>query len=187
MSDFAKLLGPYARRLSNMFARGVVTIANGNSKLRTLQIRLTAGETKDAIEHFEPYGFTSEVKSGSEPLAAFFDGDRSHGVVLVVADRRYRIRGMQSGEVALYDDIGQKVYLTRSGIVIDGAGLQMQFKNVPQVSMDGNLIVNGNIVAGGDISDHGSKSMSAMRGVFNSHNHPETPVPGPTGQPNQTM
>lgn len=121
MNDFAKLIAPFARRLGNLLARGSVTAVGGGSKLRTLQIRMLAGETKDNIEHFEPYGFTSEVKPGSEPVAAFFDGDRSHGVVLVVADRRYRLTGLQSGEVAIFDDQGQKVHLTRDGIVIHTA------------------------------------------------------------------
>ena len=121
MSDLGKILAPLARRLGNMLARGSVAAANGTGKMRTLQIRMMADETKDNVEHFEPYGFTSEVMPGSEPIAAFFDGDRSHGVVLVVADRRYRLTGMKSGEVALYDDQGQKVYLTRTGIVIHSA------------------------------------------------------------------
>lgn len=121
MSDFGRMIAPFARRLGNMLARGSVSAVSGAAKLRTLQIRMFAGEVKDGIEHFEPYGFTSEVMPGSEPIAAFFDGDRSHGVVLVVADRRYRLTGLASGEVALYDDLGQKVHLTRDGIVIQTA------------------------------------------------------------------
>ncbi len=121
MSDLGKILAPIARRLGNMLARGSVAAADGAGKMRTLQIRMMSDETKDNVEHFEPYGFTSEVKPGSEPIAAFFDGDRSHGVVLVVADRRYRLTGLQSGEVALYDDQGQKVHLTRDGILIHTA------------------------------------------------------------------
>lgn len=118
MSDFSKMIGPIARRLGNLLARGVVTGSNGASKMRTLQIRILAGEPKDDIEHFEPYGFTSEPIPGAEHIAGFFDGDRSHGVVICVADRRYRLTGLESGEMAIHDDQGQKVHLTRDGIVI---------------------------------------------------------------------
>lgn len=118
MIDFGRLIAPYARKISNLLGRGRVTGVNGKSKMRTLQIGLLAGETKDGIEHFEPYGFTSEVMEGSEPIAGFFDGDRSHGVVIVVADRRYRLTSMAPGEVAIYDDQGQVVHLKRDGIVV---------------------------------------------------------------------
>ncbi len=194
MNEFGKLIAPFARRLGNMLARGSVTAVNGASKLRTLQIRMMAGETKDNVEHFEPYGFTSEVKGGSEPIAAFFDGDRSHGVVLVVADRRYRLTGMQSGEVALYDDQGQKVYLTRNGVVIDGANKPLVIQNVPTATVQAAtkvrletplLEVTGDIK---DKCDSSGKTMSGMRTSYNSHTHNENnTVGGPTNQPNQAM
>lgn len=121
MSDLAKLLQPYAQRLGNMIARGKVLVVNSASKMQSLQIGLLAGERKDNVEHFEPFGFTSRPKAGAEHVTLFFDGDRSHGVTIVVADRRYRLQGLQEGEAALYDDQGQKVHLTRDGIVIQTA------------------------------------------------------------------
>lgn len=194
MRDFARLIAPFVRRVSNMLARGTVAGANATKKMQSLQMRLLAGEVKDDIEHFEPYGHTSNPNPGAEGIAVFFDGDRSHGVVVVVADRRYRLQGLKTGEVALHDDQGQKVHLTRNGIVIDGANLPITIQNTPhvtmttpQVSMSGNLDVAGSIVAQGDISDYGTKSMAGMRSTYNTHTHPETAVPGPTGAPNQAM
>jgi phage baseplate assembly protein V len=121
MSDFNRMIAPFARRIGNLFSRGAVSSSNGAGKMRTLQIRLLAGEVKDNVEHFEPYGFTSEPLPGAEHVSAFFDGDRSHGVTLIVADRRYRITGLKTGEMAIHDDQGQKVHLTRDGIVIHTA------------------------------------------------------------------
>lgn len=193
MSDLGKMMAPIARRLGNMLARGSVAAANGAGKMRMLQIQMMAGETKDNVEHFEPYGFTSEVMLGSEPIAAFFDGDRSHGVVLVVADRRYRLTGMKSGEVALYDDQGQKVYLTRTGIVIDGANLPLIIQNVPTATIKAGtkvrfetplLEVTGQIK---DLSDSTGKTMSAMRSTYNGHTHHENDVHGETNNPTQQM
>lgn len=121
MSDFARLLAPFARRLSNMMARGTVAAVNAASKMQGLQVSLLAGEVKDGVEHFEPYGFTSRPNIGAEAVGLFFDGDRSHGIVVVVADRRYRLTGLQAGEMAIHDDQGQKVHLTRDGILIHTA------------------------------------------------------------------
>lgn len=123
MSDFARLIAPFGRRLGNMIARGTVAASNAATKMQTLQMRLLAKEVKDDVEHFEPYGFTSAPASGAEGIALFLDGDRSHGIVVVVADRRYRLTGLATGEVALHDDLGQKVHLTRAGIVVHSAAL----------------------------------------------------------------
>lgn len=141
MSDFGKMMAPLARRLGNMLARGSVSAANGSHKMRTLQLRMMAGETKDDVEHFEPYGYTAEPHPGAEHISAFFDGDRSHGVTLIVADRRYRLTGLKAGEVALHDDLGQKVFLTRDGIVIDGANLPILIHNTPLFTVQADQIV----------------------------------------------
>lgn len=194
MKAFADILRPYANRLANMLARGVVTAADGSTKLRTLQAKLLAGEVKDRLEHFEPYGFTSEVKPGAEALAMFFDGDRSHGVIMQVADRRYRMKGMQSGEVAVYDDLGQCVYLTRAGIVVKGGGMPLVIQDITTATVKATnsmrfetpvLNVTGDIK---DNCDSGGKSMAAMRATFNPHTHPENNTAGgSTNQPNQQM
>lgn len=121
MNGIRQLLHPLAVRLGNMLARGTVFGSDDSSAMRTLQVGMLAGEPKDGIEHFEPYGYTSRPIPGAEHLAGFLDGDRSNGFVLMVADRRYRIVNLAEGEVAVHDDLGQKVHLTRTGIVIHTA------------------------------------------------------------------
>ena len=48
----------------------------------------------------------------------FVNGNRSHGVAFVTGDRRYRLYKLVDGEVALHDDLGHQVHLTRDGIVV---------------------------------------------------------------------
>lgn len=141
MSDLGNMLRPLASRIGNMLARGRVSSVKGGGKMQVLQLQLLDGEVKDRLEHFEPYGFTSNPKPGAEAAAAFLDGDRSHGIVLVVADRRFRLTSLVSGEVAIHDDLGQKVHLTRSGIVIDGAGLPIVVQNTPTVNVTATVSV----------------------------------------------
>lgn len=104
--------------IKNLLTRATVKLVNAKTKLQQLQLGLFFGELKGDVEHFEPYGFTTHPHPNSEALAAFFGGDRSHGIVLAVADRRYRITTLKEGEVALYDDLGQTVILRRSGIEV---------------------------------------------------------------------
>ena len=185
MSDFGKLMAPLRRSLGNLIARGVVTAVNAASKMQTLQIRLMADESKSDVEHFEPYGFTSHPKPGAEQVALFPDGDRSHGMVIVVADRRYRLQGLESGEMAIHDDQGQKVHLTRSGIVVDGAGKPILFQNAPKARFEMDIESTGDIK---DKCDSSGKTMSGMRTTYNTHTHNENNAAGgSTNQPNQQM
>ncbi|MDO8294381.1 MAG: phage baseplate assembly protein V [Gallionella sp.] len=137
----ARMLAPLACGLGNMLARGTVVLANAASKMQTLQVKLLSGEAKDGVEHFEGYGLTAKPHPGAECIALFFGGDRSNGVVIAVADRRYRLTGLAEGEVALYDDLGHKVHLTRTGIVINGG--------VHAINIIGNVIVTGDVIANG--------------------------------------
>lgn len=102
--------------LKNILTRAVVKLVNAANPRQRLQLSLLAGELKGGIEHVEPYGFTSHPKTGAEAVAAFFGGDRSHGVAIVVSDRRYRLQALAEGEVALHDDTGQRIVLKRDGI-----------------------------------------------------------------------
>jgi phage baseplate assembly protein V len=104
--------------IQNMVARCTVALSNASGKLQQLQIRLLAGEVKSGVEHMEPYGFTSNPLAGAEGIAIFPGGDRSVGYVIVTADRRYRISGLEPGELAIYTHEGAFIKL-KNGRVID--------------------------------------------------------------------
>lgn len=138
-----------------MLARGTVVLANAGKKMQSLQIRLTAGELKDGVEHFEPYGFTCNPLPGAEVLTAFLGGDRSHAVVLVASDRRYRVSEIKPGEVVIFTDEGDKIHFKR-GQIIDietqtlniKAGTSVNF-DTPLITQTGRIVSEGDQVAGG--------------------------------------
>jgi phage gp45-like len=114
-------------RMHNAVKRVTVEDTNEDPLFRESTLSLYLQEKQKEIEHMEPYGLTSRVKKpdGSssdkkkaEGLMVFTGGNRSHGVLIVAGDRRYRLRGLKEGEVALFDDQGQQVHFTRDGIVI---------------------------------------------------------------------
>lgn len=155
----ARMMAPAARRIQNMLARGTVALSNAAAKMQTLQVRLLADETLDGIEHFEPYGFTSRPKPGAEVLTLSVDGDRSHTVVIVAADRRFRLEALEEGEVALHDDGSSSIVLKRGGIVEISAGTALRLM-APQIEAIsdvfthnginiGSTHVHGNVAPGG--------------------------------------
>lgn len=174
-----------AKSLVNMVARAVLTSLDTAKKCQAAGLKLIAGEQKENLEHLELYGFTSAAKAGAEAVALFPGGDRSHGVVIVVADRRYRLKGLKAGEVALYDDQGQSVTLTRTGIVVNGAGKMITLVNAPKARFEMDIEATGQIK---DLCDSSGKTMSAMRATYNLHTHPENgDGGGTTNKPNQPM
>ncbi|QXI55817.1 MULTISPECIES: phage baseplate assembly protein V [Pseudomonas] len=141
--------------VKNMLARGTVVLVDALKKMQSLQMRLTAGELKDNAEHFEPYGFTSNPLAGAEVLTAFIGGDRSHAVVLVAADRRYRIQSMKPGEVAIYTDEGDKIHFKRGRIIdIETGTLNIKATTAvnfetPVINQTGQIVSVGDQLAGG--------------------------------------
>ncbi len=107
-------------------ARGTLSKApNDKTKLQEMDVSLHYEEKTTGIERFQEYGFTSvpkapKDKQKAEVIVVFPDGNRSHGVVVAVDDRRYRPKDLKEGESQLYDDQKQKVHLTREGLDADG-------------------------------------------------------------------
>ena len=138
-------------RLSRMMSRAIVTMKDGSRALRKLQTLHLGNEVRNNVEHFEPYGFTSEPHLNAEVLTVSLDGDREHTIAAIVTDRRYR-------------PVSPITVKTTASVEVQA----------PTVHMTGNLIVDGNITAKGqvdDLSGNGGSSMSGMRNVYNSHTH----------------
>jgi phage gp45-like len=97
--------------------RGIVqAITDGAVRLFSATGRVYGDftETFSSREFLQHYGFVSRPKAGAE-LVIVVEGN----IITAIGsdDRRYRL-AIQEGEAALYDDLGQKVHLTRDGIVI---------------------------------------------------------------------
>ncbi len=198
MMDVLQRLG---RRLQMLAGLGRVQWVNDSGQVQTAQLTLTALEVRDNTPRLAEYGFTSNPPPGADAALLFLGGDRSNGVVIATGHQRYRLKGLASGDAAIYDSRGQSVWLTPGGIVVNGAGLPMVVNNTPTVTVNastsvilntptthatGNLNVDGNIVAQGDVSDHGTKSMAGMRTVYNGHTHTD-PQGGSVSTPSAGM
>lgn len=155
------------------------------------------GEEFTSREYFQHYGYTSRPLPGAEGIVD--DSVRNHIILVASDDRRYRV-AIEEGEVALYDDQGQVIRLKR-GKEVHIYGCNKLSADVAvetritcplvrvvaatKVRMETPLLeVTGEIK---DRCDSTGRTMSEMRGTYNSHTHPENDNGGPTGAPNQGM
>lgn len=174
------------QRLVTLVSRGVVRQVDDSKKVRELQIGLLEGETRGEVEQFQQYGFTSVPQSGAELVAVCIDGRREHAVVIATEDRRYRIKNLQNGEVAIYTDQGDKIVLKRGGTIAVTASTKVEITS-PSVTMSGNLTVDGTITGTTDVVG-GGKSLKnhthSVSGAVSTAPGAVTFVPpGSTGAP----
>lgn len=122
--DVRAKLRKLAMRFANSLARAVVQVVDDDLKMQMVQLGVLLGEDVDDVERFQEYGLTSVPHAGAEGVVIFPMGDRSHGLLVAVDDRRYRPTGGEAGEVFLYTDEGVMVKLGRGSIVeLGGEGL----------------------------------------------------------------
>lgn len=112
-----RLMAPLERRVLLLVGRALVETVKDSTGIQTMQVSILKGEVKDGVERLQNYGFTSRPKKGAEACVLFLGGNRDHGIVIAVDDRRYRLKGLSEGEVALYTDQGDKVHLKRGGTI----------------------------------------------------------------------
>lgn len=118
MSGFELNMGRFKRRIYGMVSRAVLSAVDDSTGIQALQIEGMADELHDGVERMQDYGFTSHPKAGAEATVVFAGGLRSHGLIVALGDRRFRLKDLTEGEVAMYDDQGQVVRLKRDGVFV---------------------------------------------------------------------
>jgi phage baseplate assembly protein V len=148
-------------RLMSMVAIGRVaaSTALGGRGARRMQVRFDATEIRDETPLLQAYGFASRPLPGADVVVLFPGGNRAAGFIVATNDRRYQLE-IEEGEAVIHDDLGQRIHLTRAGIVIDGAGLPITLRNAPMTTIEGALTVTEDVIIGGR--------------SFNAHTHTET-------------
>lgn len=167
-----KMIRPILNRLSMIVARGVLELVRDTKGIQAVKLDLLAEENRDNVERFQQYGFTSNPLAGAECVVLFQGGNREHGLVVSVDDRRFRLKNLQSGEVALYTDEGDMIHFKR--------GREIR------------VVANTKIVVESDKIELGKASLEkivngeAFQELFNSHKHLGN-LGVPTGVPIEQM
>ncbi len=144
-------------RVMMMVSRGVLRAVNDTAGRQQLQVELLKDELRDGVERMQNYGMTSHPRGG-DVVAVFLNGNREKGIVLAVDDRRYRL-SLEPGEVALYDDLGNKVELLRDMLRVTAVqhleAVAPTMKIVADVELEGKLSVTGDVAITGALRNNG--------------------------------
>ena len=127
--------------LRNLINIGIARLFYPTKPLQQVQVDIRDGETRDGLEHAQPYGFAHLPHPGAETVNLFPGGDKGFGIVIAVHDRRYRMQLTTTGDVAIYDHRGQSVHLSDSGIVVKSNKLVTL--DAPTVKCTGDVEISG--------------------------------------------
>ena len=180
--DLRRFVSPIYKLIANLAGPGVVRRSDDSKGAQSLQVALLDTETRDEVERFQNYGFTSRPLDGAEAAVVFMGGDRDQGIVIVVEDRRYRLKNLEKGEVAMFTDQGDKVVIKRGGTIEITASTKVKI-NAPVFE------VNGDVRATGEVTAHFGSPGAAI--ALSTHTHaagaslisPSGSVTGTTGGP----
>ncbi len=158
------LIKTLLRKLARKVLRGIVSLSYDDKGIQRLQVKTLDGDVYE-LPRIQQYGMTANPQNDAECIVVMLD--ESNGVVIAVDDRRYRLKGLKKGEVALYDDQGSKIHLQRDGNILLKASTKIVI-DVPDVHFTGNLTAEGEIL---DLSESNPVNMSSMREIYNDHDH----------------
>lgn len=151
-----------------MVGRAILAAIYDGGPIQTAQAKLLADETHDDMERVQEYGFTSVPLPGAEGVAVFVGGNRDHGLIIATDDRRYRLKGLPGGEVALYTDEGDTIILKR-GNTVEITTQTLLVSASTKVRM-----VTPLLEVTGEIKDRCASdglTMEEMRNIYNVHTH----------------
>ena len=156
-------------RIMMIIGRAVLEAVDDSGDLQTLKLSLLRRENRTGVERFQEYGFSSNPLPGAEAVVVFPGGNRDHGLCIAVDDRRFRFKGLKSGEVVLYTDEGDKFHFKRGGVIEVVSATKVEIKS-PSVELGSGTIeaiLNG----------------STFRTLYNAHTHLSGAPTTPTGPP----
>lgn len=177
MSEIAAALERVYRRVLMTVGRARVTTVDDTGPAQKLQAKLNQLELPSDILRLAEFGFASNPPAGSDIVVLFLGGNRTDAIGVATSHQTLRMKNLAPGESAQYSEIGQYVYLSAAGIVVEAKGLPVTVNDATTVTINasGDVIMNTPLlkVSGDIIDNYGSNAhtMAQMRSIYDSHDH----------------
>lgn len=161
--------------------RGVLTRADSAPAVQLVQADGVAGEQLQDNELMQQFGFTSNPPPGTMVVVLPVGGNTAHGIVIACEHGQYRLKGLQPGEAAIYNQWGDYCVL-KAGHLAEISTGTLTIKASAKVRCETPVFECTGTIE--DKCDSTGKTMDAMRATYNSHTHsdPQGGSVAPTGQ-----
>lgn len=146
--------------------RGKLTLTQAGEPIQRVQVAGLADETLQDIEQLQQFGFTSHAPANTDVIVIPLGGDTSHGIVIASEHGSFRVKNLQSGEVAVYDESGSSIVL-KQGKLIEINCDTLHIKAATQVKIDTPEIkASAVLTAQGQINGNGGLAISGGGGAM---------------------
>lgn len=182
--------------------RGVIGLVNSQAPVGAVSGTGLADEPINGAELMQHYGLSTNPPRGTMFVALPVGGKTAHSIIVGTEHASYRIKGLATGEVAIYTDEGDSIVLKRGHLIevttktwrVNAETIELNAKTITGNASAGvnfntpMMAASQDIKASGEVYDHGNKSMSGMRFTYQGHTHIENNVAGgPCQPPTQEM
>lgn len=157
MRRFTQAIHQTAQNLANdvrQAFRGVLHLVKSADNIQKVQASGLADETLQDVELMQHFGFTSVPPANTQAVILPIGGQTSHGIVIATENGSFRVKNLQGGEVAVYDESGSSIVLKKGRLIeIDCDVLKIKAASKvdissPLVKTDQVFIAQGDVKAG---------------------------------------
>lgn len=151
--------------------------------------RYCDAERKMTVSQMLRLGFRHKLIDGDALAVLQYRTDRlgrGRGRYAIIASNHqaYRHSGLNSGEVAVYNQWGLNIVLTENGILVNANGKDVEVNNATNITINASESILANtplFQCTGDIVDNcntNSSTLKALREAYNDHDHDVDKVQG---------
>ncbi|MFS7553972.1 phage baseplate assembly protein V, partial [Pasteurella multocida] len=97
--------------------RGVLNLVKSGDNIQKAQVSGLAGETLQDVELMQQFGFTSVPPAGTQVVVVPVGGKTTHSIIIATENGAFRVKNLENGETALYDQSGSTIILKQGRLV----------------------------------------------------------------------
>lgn len=97
--------------------RGVLHLVKSADNIQKVQASGLSDETLQDVEMMQQFGFTSVPPADTQAVIIPIGGQTSHGIVIATENGSFRVKNLQGGEVAVYDESGSSIVLKKGRLI----------------------------------------------------------------------
>lgn len=115
ISILNRLLSPIKRKVASIVSTDLLSSVNDSTSIQTCKLQNSNTATAERVQQF---GFSSSPPVSSETVILSINGNRASQIIIACDSSQYRLKGLPAGSMAIYNQNGDYVKLTKDKIEI---------------------------------------------------------------------
>lgn len=145
--------------------RGVLHLVESADNIQKVQASGLADETLQDVELMQHFGFTSVPPANTQAVILPIGGQTSHGIVIATENGSFRVKNLQGGEVAVYDESGSSIVLKKGRLIEIDCDV-LKIKAASKVDISSPLVETDQVfTAQGQINGNGGMAVQGGSGA----------------------